>query len=158
VQEWIEGRALNTELLPGKKVGESYVQQLLQDLLEVLAIVHQHNVIHRDIKPQNLIRRSQDDRIVLIDFGAVKAVNTIEIDAQGETALTVAIGTPGYMPNEQLQGKPQLCSDLYAVGILGIQALTGIVPRQLPEDAGTGKLLWRDRAKVSPHSPISWTK
>jgi eukaryotic-like serine/threonine-protein kinase len=150
VQEWIEGQALNTEILPGKQFSEAYVQNLIQDLLEVLAVVHQHKVIHRDIKPQNLIRRSRDGHIVLIDFGAVKEVGNIDLDDRGETFLTVAIGTPGYMPNEQLQGKPQLCSDLYAVGILGIQALTGIVPRQLPEDARTGKLLWRDRVQVSP--------
>ncbi len=150
VQEWIEGQTLNQEIIPGKKFDESYVRQLLQDLLEVLAIVHQHNIIHRDIKPQNLIRRSRDSHIVLIDFGAVKELSHIDLNAEGETFFTIAIGTPGYMPNEQLQGKPQLCSDLYAVGILGIQALTGMVPRQLPEDPRTGKLIWRDRVKVSP--------
>lgn len=63
--------------------------------------VHQNNVIHRDIKPPNLIRRQGDGKIVLIDFGAVKQIGTQVVNAQGETRMTVSIGTPGYMPSEQ---------------------------------------------------------
>lgn len=54
---------INEELTPGKKLSESYVIALLQNLLETLVFVHQHHVIHRDIKPRNLIRRQQDGKI-----------------------------------------------------------------------------------------------
>lgn len=72
VQEYIEGHTLNKEIYDGKQLSEFYVIKLLQDTLKVLAFVHQNNVIPRDIKPGNLIRRKQDGNIVLIDFGAVK--------------------------------------------------------------------------------------
>ncbi|NER45785.1 MAG: serine/threonine protein kinase [Symploca sp. SIO1A3] len=110
VQELIAGHDLSEELTPCKKLSESYVIALLQNLLETLAFVHQHHVIHRDIKPQNLIRRQQNGKIVLIDFGAVKQISTQVVNAQGQTRMTVSIGTPGYMPNEQASGSPKLSS------------------------------------------------
>ena len=50
------------------------------------------------------------------------------MNSQGQTKVTIAIGSPGYMPSEQLNGHPHFCSDVYAVGIIGIQALTGLFP------------------------------
>jgi formylglycine-generating enzyme required for sulfatase activity/tRNA A-37 threonylcarbamoyl transferase component Bud32 len=148
VQDFIAGHDLTKELIPGKKLSESYTITLLHNILEILAIVHQQKVIHRDLKPDNLMRR-QDGKIVLIDFGAVKEISTIVVNAQKQTSLTIAIGTPGYMPSEQAKGKPKLCSDIYAVGMIGIQALTGQPPDTLPEDPQTGEIIWRNQAQVS---------
>ncbi|MBD2312078.1 SUMF1/EgtB/PvdO family nonheme iron enzyme [Desertifilum sp. FACHB-1129] len=148
VQEYIDGQDLGKELLPGKRLSESEVTRLLEDILSVLKVAHENNVIHRDIKPANLMRR-KDGRIVLIDFGAVKQINQLATSANGQTSLTVAIGSPGYMPSEQGIGKPKLASDIYAVGMLGIQALTGIYPKLLPEDSQTGEIVWRNQAQVS---------
>lgn len=148
VQEFIEGHDLNEEVFSGKQLSEAYVIKLLQDILEVLAFVHGHRVIHRDIKPSN-IRRRQDGKIVLIDFGAVKQISTQVVNSQGQTSVTVAIGTPGYMPSEQANSDPQFSSDIYAVGIIGIQALTGIFPTQLPKNSQTGEIDWRNQAQVS---------
>lgn len=145
VQELIEGHELKQELSVGKRFSQAQVIVLLREILEVLKFVHHQDVIHRDIKPSNLIRRKQDGKIVLIDFGAVKQVSVQTSDCSGHTSLTIAIGSPGYMPNEQLSGKPRFCSDIYAVGMIGIQALTGIPPSQLPEDPRTGEILWRDQ-------------
>ncbi|NEQ21037.1 MAG: serine/threonine protein kinase, partial [Microcoleus sp. SIO2G3] len=128
VQEFIEGHELRQELLVGQPLGEAQVITLLQEILEILAFVHQQDVIHRDIKPSNLIRCKHDGKLVLIDFGAVKQIGTQVINPQGQTSLTIAVGSPGYMPSEQLAGKPRFCSDIYAVGILGIQAVTGLHP------------------------------
>jgi eukaryotic-like serine/threonine-protein kinase len=149
IQELIDGHDLSTEIIPGYLWQESAVIKLLQEILEVLAFVHQENIIHRDIKPQNLMRRASDGKIVLIDFGAVKQVSAKPVNAQGETNLTIIIGTLGYMPDEQSSGKPKLGSDIYAVGMIGIQALTGLSPIQLPENFTTGEIIWRDRAQVS---------
>ena len=148
VQDFIEGHDLTKELIIGKKSSESHTIKLLRDILEVLAIVHQQNVIHRDLKPANLMRR-QDGKIILIDFGAVKEISTIVVNAQGQTKLTIGIGTPGYTPSEQANGKPKLASDIHAVGMIGIQALTGQPPHTLPEDPQTGEVIWRNRAQVS---------
>ena len=148
VQYFIAGHDLTKELIPGKKLSESYTITLLHNILEILAIVHQQKVIHRDIKPDNLMRR-QDGKIVLIDFGAVKEISTIVVNAQGQTSLTIAIGTPGYMPSEQAKGKPRFASDIHAVGMIGIQALTGEHPFNLREDTQTGEVIWRNQAQVS---------
>jgi eukaryotic-like serine/threonine-protein kinase len=148
VQDFIEGHDLTKELISERKLSESQTITLLHNILEILAIVHQQNVIHRDIKPANLMRR-QDGKIVLIDFGAVKEISTIVVNERGQTSLTIAIGSHGYMPSEQARGRPRLASNIYAVGMIGIQALTGEHPLKLPEDPQTGQVVWRDRTQVS---------
>ena len=150
VQEFIEGALLTEEIFPGNQLSETCVVELLQDLLETLCTVHHHQVIHRDIKPSNLIRRQHDDKIVLIDFGSVKQVSSQPIEQNGQVSITVAIGSLGYMPNEQLAGQPCLSSDIYAVGILALQALTGLEPRRLPKDPRTSELMWRELASIKP--------
>ncbi|NEP41564.1 MAG: SUMF1/EgtB/PvdO family nonheme iron enzyme [Okeania sp. SIO2G4] len=149
VQEYIEGQDISKELTSGKKLSESYTITLLKGILEALEKAHQNNIIHRDIKPQNLMRRRSDKKIVLIDFGAVKEITVLTTNQPGTTILTVAVGTPGYMPSEQSNGRPKLSSDIYAVGMVGIKALTGKDPQNLPTDPKTGNVIWRNQAKVS---------
>ncbi|QIR41059.1 serine/threonine protein kinase [Tolypothrix sp. PCC 7910] len=151
VQEFIVGYSLKAELLPGRRWTEEQVVQLLQQILGVLDFVHGHQVIHRDIKPDNIIRRQTDSKLVLIDFGAVKQIQTqLRTAITGHVETTIAIGTPGYMSTEQGQGKPRPNSDIYSLGIIAIQALTGLHPRQLQEDPNTGEILWENQANVSP--------
>ncbi|MBE9008724.1 GUN4 domain-containing protein [Pseudanabaenaceae cyanobacterium LEGE 13415] len=153
VQEFIEGQSLQAELQSDTQWTEEKVIQLLTDVLETLVYVHQQNVIHRDIKPDNLIRRASDGKLVLIDFGAVKqlpqAIAT-SVATQAEINRTITIGTLGYYPTEQGQGRPRPSSDLYALGMIAIQALTGVHPRELEEDLETGEILWQNRVSVSP--------
>ncbi len=149
VQEFIEGYPLHLEILPNKKLAENQVIDILKDVLGILSFVHNYQVIHRDIKPSNLMRRHKDQKIILIDFGAVKQVRTQIVNAQGQTCVTRIVGTPGYMPNEQLKGKPQFSSDIYALGVTAIEALTGVPPNQLQEDPRTTQIIWRDQAQVS---------
>ncbi|MCA1990488.1 MAG: serine/threonine protein kinase [Coleofasciculus sp. S288] len=149
VEEYVPGHPLSAELQPGQRWSESHVLNLLQEVLPILEFVHSQGVIHRDIKPDNLIRREQDNKLVLVDFGAVKQVKMQSIIAQEPVNETVAIGTPGYMPSEQGQGRPRPSSDIYALGMVGIQALTGCNPRQLSEDPATGEIIWREYAQVS---------
>ncbi|MEL7069710.1 MAG: serine/threonine-protein kinase [Cyanobacteria bacterium J06581_3] len=147
VQEYIEGKPLSQEIVLGQRWSEPQAVQLLQDILGVLSFVHHQDVIHRDLKPDNIIRRQSDQKLVLIDFGAVKQVHS-QIGTAAQPNNTVAIGTRGYMPSEQISGRPRISSDLYAVGKIAIQALTGLLPTQLREDAD-GELIWRDQASVS---------
>ncbi|MFM7364728.1 MAG: protein kinase domain-containing protein, partial [Cuspidothrix sp.] len=147
VQEFVQGEDLSKEVYPQNKLPENQVKKLLREILEVLNFVHQENIIHRDLKPANIMRRVEDGKIMLIDFGAVK--ETVMVNSQGQTTLTVAIGTPGYMPSEQTAGSPKLASDIYALGMLGIYALTGIQPHQLPKDPTTEEVIWTNRANVS---------
>ncbi|MEH1932646.1 MAG: serine/threonine-protein kinase [Nostoc sp.] len=145
VQEFIEGQDLTEEIKNG--LGEAKVVQLLIDILEVLKYIHDANVIHRDIKPSN-IRRRIDEKIVLIDFGAVKEVSLLE-EEHGQVSYTVAIGTPGYRPSEQANGRPRFVSDIYAVGMIAIQALTKVHPKDLEEDPQTGQILWPGDTAIS---------
>jgi serine/threonine protein kinase len=101
VQEFVEGHSLAEEIPIGQRLSESATTALLIEILEVLAFVHQNNIIHRDIKLTNIMRRRQDGKIVLIDFGAVKDISALKTDSQGHTDVTVSIGSPGYMPSEQ---------------------------------------------------------
>ncbi len=153
VQEFIDGEPLDRELKAGHKLDETGAIALLHSILQVLAFVHSQSVIHRDIKPANLIRRSKDNKIVLIDFGAVKEVATRTINVHEQTSITVAIGSPGYMPSEQKALKPHFSSDIYAVGIVCIQALTGKKPKDLLEGSLESELscaLFSNDIRISP--------
>ncbi|MEQ9668031.1 CHASE2 domain-containing protein [Coleofasciculus sp. G2-EDA-02] len=152
VEEYIKGESLSDELPVDKRMPEGQVVELLKGLLEILVFIHEHHVIHRDIKPSNIIRRQADDQLVLIDFGAVKQIQPQQkLDQEHDTQEhnTVAVGTRGYAPSEQYAGHPTLSSDIYAVGVIGIQALTGIPPHQLVLDSETGEISWRHLANVS---------
>ncbi|BAY76156.1 serine/threonine protein kinase [Nostoc linckia NIES-25] len=149
VQEYVDGGDLSRELTVGKRFGENEVIKLLQEILKVVQVIHNRNIIHRDIKPQNLMRRNNDKKIVLIDFGAVKEIKTLAVNPQGNIMSTIAIGTPGYMPDEQARRKPELSSDVYAIGIIAIQALTGLLPQDFILDAKTNEIIWRSNLQVS---------
>jgi serine/threonine protein kinase len=146
VQEWIEGQTLTQEL-GTRRLSETETLSIVREILAVLTEVHTKSIIHRDLKPDNIIRRSRDRQLVLIDFGAVKAVRQTSLNATHSTR-SIGIGTAGYMPSEQAMGYPTSASDIYAVGAIALQCLTGQPPSQLfDEDALV--LKWRHICKVS---------
>ncbi|NER36972.1 MAG: tetratricopeptide repeat protein [Oscillatoria sp. SIO1A7] len=142
-EEFIDGQNLEREMTAGKRWSPLEVMGLLNDVLEVLEFVHQHGVIHRNIKPSNLIRRRSDRKIAVVDFGKIKEIETLVLSPSGETS-TAAIGTSGYVPLEQLNGKPSTGSDIYALGIVAIEALTGVSRRDLKRDPKTGQVIWHE--------------
>ncbi|NJN73240.1 MAG: tetratricopeptide repeat protein [Limnothrix sp. RL_2_0] len=145
VENYIEGQSLRDELRDKGKLSAREAVEMLKEILEILVFVHSNQVIHRDINPSNLIRRKTDGKLCLIDFGAVKRVTTQFAQPSG---ATVAIGTQGYLPSEQAQGRPQFGSDVYAAGMIGIEAITGLFPHLLPADPRTAEIQWRDSAEV----------
>jgi len=154
VQEYINGNPLKQELVTGQKWSEIQVIDLLEDILSILKFVHDNNTIHRDVKPDNIIRRRSDQKFVLVDFGAVKIARHPD-----DISSTVAIGTPGYISGEQAIGKPRPSSDIYALGIIAIQALTGLNPSPNLDDTdtgfsydqNTGEIVWLDKVTVNPN-------
>jgi CHASE2 domain-containing sensor protein/predicted Ser/Thr protein kinase len=156
VQEFIDGTPLNLEL-EGAIVPWSEVQvlDLLRQLLPVLGFIHSQHVIHRDLKPGNIIRDRHRGKLVLIDFGAVKEIQPQVTEDQDRT---ISIGTRGYTPPEQYAGQPNYTSDIYALGSIAIEALTNTHPRYLPVDDTTGNLIWQDRTTVSPELSQVLTK
>ncbi|NJR50753.1 MAG: serine/threonine protein kinase [Leptolyngbyaceae cyanobacterium CSU_1_3] len=151
VQEFIAGHPLSEEVLLSRQFSEARVVNILKEILQILQFVHEEGVIHRDVKPSNIIKRESDGKLVLIDFGAVKDEYNKLTSDETQTNLTVGIGTQGYMAPEQGFGKPDYNSDIYSVGMMGIQALTGYSPSQLQSDPETKEIVWQEKApqKVS---------
>ncbi|MBD1908773.1 serine/threonine protein kinase [Funiculus sociatus GB2-A5] len=144
VQEFIQGHPLSAELPISKgcvkRWTQSQVVQMLQDILCILDFVHSQGIIYCDIKPNNIIRRSGDGKLFLTDFSAVQSQHFTIDKAQSNT--TLAISGLGYIPAEQLIGHPHPNSDIYALGMIAIQALIGVEPAQLTEDPVTGEVIW----------------
>jgi WD40 repeat protein len=143
VQQFIDGQDLSKELAQRGAFSEEQIRDLLHDLLPVLQFVHQQQVIHRDIKPTNILRRQIDGKLVLIDFGVAKQLTV-------GTALTktgTIVGTQGYAPIEQLRGgKTYPASDLYSLGVTCIHLLTQVELDEL-YDPLEGKWLWREHLR-----------
>ena len=148
VEEFAHGENLSNLIIPGKKWIEFEIIQLLEEILEVLVVLHAKNIVHREIKPANLVRR-KDGRMTILTGGMIKEAGTLVINAEREPVHKAVIGTPGFMPSEQALGDPKLCSDIYAVGMLGIYALTGIPPHELPKDPTNGEIIWQEWAQVN---------
>lgn len=126
VQEWIEGQSLEEELKQQGAFTENKIIQLLQDLLPVLQFIHQGKVIHRDIKPTNILRRTGDQKLILVDFGAAKYATASALEKTG-----TSIGSLGYTAPEQTLGQAIFASDLYSLGVTCLYLLTQVDPLEL---------------------------
>jgi serine/threonine protein kinase len=138
VQEYIQGKNLQQELEESGTFNETQILQLLKKLLPVLYFVHKNQVIHRDVKPENLIRRTSDNQLFLVDFGAAKFATHTALAVTGTT-----IGSAGYAAPEQALGKANFSSDIYSLGVTCIHLLTQVEPFQL-YDVSEGEWVWRD--------------
>lgn len=160
VQEFIDGPNLSQELEANGAFNENQIRQLLKEILPVLQFVHEQNVIHRDIKPKNLIRhtpstpdspdesapaepeeegRTKDVQLVLVDFGAAKFATEAVLPSTG-----TVIGTSGFVAPEQALGQGTFASDLYSLGVTCIHLLTQLDPFKL-YSVSEGTWVWRDR-------------
>ena len=148
VQEWIDGVTLTEKVTQEGVLSEQQVKDILEKILAVLDYVHSQKILHRDIKPDNIILRSQDCLPVLIDFGAVKEAMTTVINPNNNSISSIAIGTQGYMAPEQAAGRPIYSSDLYSLALTAVYLLSNKCPQELQIESRTGEILWREAA---PH-------
>lgn len=155
VQQFIEGQDLTNEL--NQPWSETEVISFLQDVLTTVQFIHENQVLHRDFKPANLMRRSSDRKIVLIDFGSVKLVQALNEQGEITSEHTTVAGTPEYMPHEQMFGDPSSYSDIYAIGITAIQFFTGTRPLELDRD-GDLDFVWHNKVSVSEQLAAILTK
>ncbi len=159
VQEFIEGQNLEQELARNGAFSESQIRSLLNDLLPVLQFVHSRSVIHRDIKPPNIIRRRSSTtpisysyptltgELVLVDFGAAKVV-------ESAFQTGTVIGSPEFVAPEQIRGQAVFASDLYSLGVTCIYLLTQVSPFDL-FDINQDIWVWRDFLKVPVDPELS---
>jgi len=129
-------------------VPENQVVNWLEQLVEIIDVIHKQNYIHRDIKPSNIIRRP-NGQLVLIDFGAARELTETYYRKQKFQSIitgnTIVFSSYGYTPEEQLVGKPVPQSDFFSLGRTFVHILTGIWPAEIAFDLG-GKLAWHSHA------------
>jgi eukaryotic-like serine/threonine-protein kinase len=146
VQEYIEGQLLSDELVEGKIWNQQQVINFLQDVLGILEFVHHQNFIHQDINPQNLIRRWRDGKFELLGCSGIKDLAGIWAQSNGGNPINL-VGTPGYISFEQEEGEPQFSTDIYALGVIAIQALTG--KTVIDRHPDTYQLTWKNLTQAN---------
>lgn len=142
VYEWIRGQPLSAEIKPNEPLDEERVLEILREILTILDFIHRNQVFHRDVKPDNIIVRDRDRRLVLIDFGSVKDISVNDRSQNSPTEVSTA----DYTPLEQQYGQSHPSHDLYALGMTAIEALTGRKPKSLRHP--NGNVDWHNYANV----------
>lgn len=120
IQEFIEGQDLFQEAIENGPFSEQQIQQLFTELLPILQFIHERQVVHRDIKPGNILRQ-ENGSLVLIDFGG-----SLQLEGQ----FRPVTGTPGYASPEQLKGQVEAASDLHSLAITAMRLLTGYLAQE----------------------------
>ncbi len=139
VMGYVEGETLAQRMQRDGLIPPAETRRLLTEVASALAYAHSRGVIHRDIKPDNILLSSDGGRAMVTDFGIARAVSAGSGDSR-LTATGVAIGTPAYMSPEQCAGDKEIDgrSDLYSLGVVAYQMLCGSLPFS---GTGTGALL-----------------
>lgn len=159
VQEYIPGDVITQEVRRYGRQTEKQVKRFLHEILPVVKFIHRCRIIHRDIKPPNIIRCQDDGRLVLIDFGAVReCFSTVGGNTGYQNPATNFVGTPGFAPPEQQALRPTYASDVYALGMTCLFLLTAKTPAEFDTDASTGSILWQHLVQVSDHFSTVLTK
>ena len=131
---FVDGEPLARRLSREPRPDVAFVRRVLREVADGLAYAHAHGVVHRDIKPDNILIEAATGRALVTDFGIARA-------AEGDQRLTatgVAVGTPAYMSPEQAMGDSAVDgrADIYALGVVGWQMLAGELPFQSENTPG----------------------
>lgn len=146
VSEYVEGHPLTVEMPLGKHWNEVQTIQILKEVLSILKVAHNQGAVHGNIRPDNIVRRHGDGALVLTGFGVVRQAS---VHSGVGVVGANSVSTLGYSAIGQAQPRPELNTDIHALGIVGIQALTGIAPTQFQEDDQTGQIVWQHYVPVS---------
>ncbi|NJO96957.1 MAG: tetratricopeptide repeat protein [Pleurocapsa sp. CRU_1_2] len=141
VQEYIQGKSL-AQRIGQQNLSTAQIIQILDSSLSVLQFIHQNRLIHRNIKPSNLIVRELDQQVIITDFGILH-----EIKTRSNLVDNRSVDRQNYWPPEQVAGRPTISSDLYALGMTIIEALTGTKPVTFTREQN-GKLSWEQNLNL----------
>jgi len=132
----VEGESLGGRLKRRGKLPPDEVRRIMKETADALSAAHAVSIIHRDIKPDNILLEGTRGRVMVTDFGIAKAVS--QVSGSTLTGVGVAIGTPQYMSPEQAAGEREIDgrSDLYSLGVVAYQMTSGQLPFNAPTVAG----------------------
>jgi serine/threonine-protein kinase len=132
----VEGESLGGRLKRRGKLPPDEVRRIMKETADALSAAHAVSVIHRDIKPDNILLEGTRGRVMVTDFGIAKAVS--QSSGSTLTGVGIAIGTPQYMSPEQAAGEREIDgrSDLYSLGVVAYQMTSGVLPFNAPTVAG----------------------
>lgn len=125
--EYVEGCGLRLLIEPEKGVGDfEQLARIIRQLGEAISAAHDQGVYHRDLKPENILlaQDGDEERVKIIDFG----IATVKESLSEKTKMTVVAGSVRYLAPEQLQGRPSASSDIYALGVIAYEMITGRAP------------------------------
>ena len=145
VREYIDGDNLET-IVERKLFSEADTIFFIQDVLRVLDFVHKTNIVHRNVQPIHLIKRKQDSSFALINFGAIREIESTEINLKGEIVSNKTLGNWSYIAPEQKTGQSEFKSDIYALAKSTVFALTKRSPQELEQT----QVNWQDLCQISP--------
>ena len=136
VMGYVEGESVGARIKRRGQLPVEEVRRIMKETADALSAAHGLSVIHRDIKPDNILLEGTRGRVMVTDFGIAKALSSTS--GATLTGIGVAIGTPAFMSPEQAAGERDIDgrSDLYSLGIVTYQMLTGTLPFSAPSVAG----------------------
>ncbi len=136
VMGYVDGESLAARLRRRERLPVEEARRVMKETSDALGLAHAMGVIHRDIKPDNILLEGTRRRVMVTDFGIAKAL--VEGGGGTLTGTGVAIGTPAYMSPEQASGEREIDSrsDIYSLGVVGFEMLTGDIPFKAPTVAG----------------------
>ena len=147
VMELVEGQPLSDLLRPGAPLDPEAARDLMAQAADALGAAHARGIVHRDVKPANLIV-TPDRRIKVTDFGIARAVEGVALTETGQV-----IGTPAYISPEQAEGTPATAaSDVYALGAVAFECLTGRKPYVADSSVATALAHLREPVPELPAS------
>jgi serine/threonine-protein kinase len=152
IMAFVDGESLGGKLRRRGRLPSEEVRRVMKETADALSCAHGVGIIHRDVKPDNILLEGARGRVMVTDFGIAKALT--EIGSASLTGTGVAIGTPAYMSPEQAAGERDLDgrSDVYSLGVVAFQSITGELPFSAPT---VPKLLYK---QITEQAPLVSTK
>jgi serine/threonine protein kinase len=147
VKDFVEGQLLSEELQLRRPLVLRNILGLAINLLKVVQPLHERSIIHQSLQPSSFLRSSSDQRLVLVDFGIASRL-AATLQKQYHLSPLLSARASAYSAPEQSKGMSFFSSDIYAIGMILLEALTRRTPDHIPTDSQTGEFCWKSLVAV----------